>query len=281
MLVDDRSGRASADEEGTEVEPSHTESLHAICARVGFDLDRAKASLLDRMSLLAEYSEFYADAVRMASYAQKVFLHYDAAKASERFSLVERRTVVLACLFSDVGKTGPERADADARRLIVEMFAVEGVRDETMPVAVFLRTYFPADFEQRVARFDMLGLDPGMPIRQFWNLHSGWTLAIAETAGLPLEAVAAAAAHHLLEGVNPNAIVGEDHGFTRQFGENSHFDRAEKLVIVLDKYDAVRRRGQRTHDQTIAWLREHVEKNPRFRGDAELEALIGDVDLVL
>ena len=263
------------------MEPGQIECLRGICAEVGFDLDLAKASLLERMRLLAEDSQFFADSIRIASYALAVFRHYEADRPSETFSLVERRTVVLGCLFSDIGKTGPERADADARRLIVEMFAVEGVRDDTMSVAVFLRTYFSADFEQRAARLEGLGLSPEMSIRQFWNLHSGWTLAIAETAGVPAEAVAAAASHHLLDGVNPQDIVGEDGRFTRAFGENLRFDRAEKLVIVLDKYDAVRRRGRRLHDETIAWLRERIEKHARFRGDAEFETLIADVDLVL
>jgi hypothetical protein len=258
-----------------------TESLRVICAEVGFDLDKAKASILDRMVLLAEHSETFDDAIRMASHARDVFRYYEAHKPSESFSLIERRTIVLACLFSDIGKSGPERADDDGRRLIVEMFSVEGVCDDTAPVSSFLRTHFAADADQRIARFAALGLDPAMSMRQFWNLHSGWTLAIAEAAGLPLEAVAAAATHHYLDNVNPQDIVGDDHRFTREFGENATFDRAEKLVIVLDKYDAGRRRGQLTHDQAIAWLRQRVATNERFRGDPELETLIGDVEVVL
>ncbi len=256
-------------------------SLRAYCSRVGFDLDRASGSLLERMRLLAERSKTFDDATRTASYAERIFDHYDATKPSAKFTPLERRTVVLACLFSDVGKTGPVGADEADRRLIVDMFSVEGVRDETQPVSRFLRTYFPDDCEKRIARFAALGLDPEMSMRQFWNLHSGWTLAVAEEARLPPEAVAAAATHHLLDDVNPQAIVGDDHRFTRDFGENRTFDRAEKLVIVLDKYDAVRRRGRRTHAEAIEWLRDRVASHPRFRGDRELETLIDDVDVVL
>lgn len=258
-----------------------TDTLRRICAGVGFDVERAEGSLLERVALLAERSESVADSVRMVRYAEAVFRLYDAEAPSKSFSPLERRTVVLACLFSDVGKTGPDEADPDGRRLVAEMFAVEGVRDDRITVSEFLRAYFPGDADERVARFERLGLDPAMSIRQFWNLHSGWTLAISERAGLPREAVAAAATHHLLEGVNPDAIVGEDGRFTRDFGDNVAFDRAEKLVIVLDKYDAVRRRSGRDHAATIAWLRERLATNPRFRGDAELAALIDDVDRAL
>jgi hypothetical protein len=233
------------------------------------------------MQLLAEHSNTFDDARRMTSYADRIFRHYEAAKHGEAFSALERQTVVLACLFSDIGKTGPAHADADARRLIAEAFAVENVQDDAQPVATFLRTYFPADAEERLARFVALGLDPAMSVRQFWNLHSGWTLAIAEAAGLPPEAVAAAATHHLLDDINPRSIVGDDDRFTRRFGENSTFDRAEKLVIILDKYDAAMRRGGRTHDEAIAWLRDRIAKSVRFRDDAEFVELLADVNAVL
>jgi hypothetical protein len=260
---------------------NRTAALRAICAEVGFDLDQATPALVERMWLLAEYSQTFDDAVRMAGYARQVFAYYEAHKPSEAFTPSEQRQIVLACLFSDIGKTGPAHADRDGQRLIVEMFSIEGVRDETMPVATFFRTYFPNDAEDRIARFTALGLDPALTLRQFWNLHSGWTLDIAETASVPLDAVAAAATHHYLDNVNPQSIVGADHRFTRAFGENTAFDRAEKLIIILDKYDAVRRRGHLDHDAAIAWLRDRISKNPRFRDDAELATLIGDVEIVL
>ena len=81
--------------------------------------------------------------------------------------------------------------------------------------------------------------------------------------------------------MNPRAIVGDDQRFTRAFGSNTRFDRAEKLVIMLDKYDAVRRRGRRSHEHAIAWLRERIASNPRFRNDEELATLVADLDTVL
>jgi hypothetical protein len=161
------------------------------------------------------------------------------------------------------------------------MFAVEGVQDDAQSITKFLRTYFPGDAEERIRTFAALGLEPEMSIRQFWNLHSSWTLQVAEAGGVPAEAIAAAATHHLLDDVNPDAIVASDHTFTRSFGDNAAFDRAEKLIILLDKYDALRRRGRKTHDQAIAWLGERVESHPRFRGDAEFLALIDDLDAAL
>jgi len=259
---------------------SPEQRLHAHCAAVGFELE-ADGMLLERMRLVGEESKTFDDALRMASLAQRIFRYYETTKPASALTPVERRTVILASLFSDIGKTGPAHADADDRRLIAEAFAVENVRDDQQPVDAFLRTNFPADAEQRIARFQALGIDTGISIREFWNLHSGWTLTIVEAAGLPPEAVAAAATHHLLDDVNPESIVGDDDRFTRAFGQNVIFDRAEKLVILLDKYDAARRRGRLSHEKAMAWLRARIAKNERFHDDEELCALVADVDVVL
>lgn len=256
------------------------ERLRAICASVGFDLEHAKSSLVDRVRLLAEHTETVADAKRMTVYAERVFRRYEDEKPREAFSDLEKQTVVLGCLFADIGKSGPEHASSEDRRLIAEMFSVEGVRDDTISVHRFFHDYF-ADAESRVARFEALALDAAMTIRAFWNLHSAWTLDIAEAAGLPREAVAAAASHHLLEDVNPQCIVGHDQRYTREFGKNFAFDRSEKLIILLDKYDAVRRRGKRDHAAAIVWLRDLIAQNPRFCNDAELATLLEDVHQAL
>lgn len=255
--------------------------LRARCAALGFDLDEAGSSLVERMRLLATCSKVLDDAKRMSTYADRIFRHYDETKPARAFTPLERQTIVLACLFSDIGKTGPAGADADARKLVAEAFAIDNVGDDTQPVQDFLRVYFAGDAEDRVARLRAMGLDPTMSVRQFWNLHTGWTLEIAEAAGLPLEAVAAAATHHRLEDINPQAIVGDDDRFTRRFGENATFDRAEKLVIVLDKYDAVTRRGRRTHEEAITWLRDRLARSVRYRDDPEFRELLADIDAVL
>ena len=257
------------------------ERLRPHCAAVGFDLGVAEESLLERLRLAAEGSKTFDDALRLASFANRIFRHYDAHEPAKAFTADEKRAVILASLFSDIGKTGPADADATARRYVVDLFAVENVKDDQQPIETFLRAYFPEDAERRISAFAALGIPSSTTLRQFWNLHSSWTLAILERAGVPPEAVAAAATHHLLDDVNPGAIVGEDDRFTRRFGANAAFDRAEKLVIILDKYDAARRRGHLTHEGAIAWLRDRIAKSKRFHDDAELLGLVADVGHVL
>lgn len=258
-----------------------TERLRALCAEVGFDLGSLSPPVLARLLLLAENTETVNDCEQMVARARLLFRHYEATSPGQAFSEAEQRIVVLGCLFSDIGKTGPVHADASGQRLITEMFAVEGVRDEAQPVTSFLAAHFPEDGEDRVRRFSALGLEPRMSLREFWNLHSGWTLQIVEAAGIPAEAIPAAASHHLLDNVNPDALVASDRRFSRPFGENSAFDRAEKLIILLDKYDALRRRGRRSHEAAIEWLRARVERHSVFRTDVEFLTLIADLDVAL
>ena len=257
------------------------ERLRAICFSVGFNLLQPKAPLLERLRLLAAYSCTVDDAERMAAYARAVFRHYAEARPSEAFSELEERIVVVGCLLSDIGKTGPEHAGVEDQRMIVEMFSVEGVPDDTISVAHFIHTYFASDARERIDRFEALLLDPAMTIREFWNLHSGWTFSIAQAMEVPPEVVVAAATHHLIDNVNPEAIVGEDDRFAREFGDNEKFDRAEKLITLLDKYDAVCRRGRRTHHEAIAWLRDRIGKSPRYRRDPEIASLLSVLDRVL
>ncbi len=260
---------------------SSFERLRPICAAVGFDLERIRPSILARMRLLAETTETLNDCERAVRIADDIFSYYDVSKPLKRFTALERRIVVIGTLFSDVGKSGPAGASPDGQQLVAEMFAVERVIDEKTSVARFFEGQFPADAAHRARRFGALGLDAAMTMRAFWNLHSAWTLHIIQGDGVPMEAVPAAATHHILENVNPDALIAEDGRFTKYFGKHASFERPEKLVILLDKYDAALRRGHCTHDQAIAFLHEVIAKNHRFSGDHGFLELIHDLDVVM
>ncbi len=260
---------------------SSFERLRTICADVGVDVEGIRPSILARMHLLAETTKTLNDCERAVRIAGDIFRYYDASKPLKRFTALERRIVVIGTLFSDIGKTGPAGATLDGQQLVAEMFAVECVLDGGTSVARFFELYFPADADHRARRFGALGLDAQMTLREFWNLHSAWTLHIIQGDGVPLEAVPAAATHHILENVNPDSLIAEDGRFTKYFGKHASFERPEKLVILLDKYDAALRRGRRTHDQAIAFLREVIAKNHRFCGDHGFLELIDDLDEVM
>jgi hypothetical protein len=256
------------------------ERLGALCNPVGFDVRAIEPSVIERLRLLEEHTPTVEDAAHMVAQAYAVFRDYEERPERVAFSPSEQRVVVLGCLFSDVGKTGPLDASVSGQRLVARMFSVEGVKDDAQTVRKFLRAHFGKDADNALYELEALGLDPEMSIRTFWNMHAQWTLDVLQVSGIPKEAVVAAATHHMLEDINPSELVGEDGRFSQGFGDNHAFDRAEKLVIVLDKYDAARRRGKLDHAAAIEWLRARVQRHPTFGGDPELERLITDVERV-
>ncbi len=252
------------------------EELRQACERAGMDPDRLDPEILARMRLLAACTPTVDDCRRAMDLAEHVFDYF--AIGDEPFAEVEKATVRIGSLFSDIGKTGPRHASPADQRLIAQMFAIERVPNELLTITDFLEEYFPGDAPMRSERLKGLGLNLHSTMREFWNLHSTWTLDIMQSDGVPSEAVAAAATHHLLENVNPDSIVAEDGRFTRHFGTNGAFDRPEKLVILLDKYDAARRRGRQGHVEAIAWLRDLLSRHPRFSHDMEFMGLIAVLD---
>lgn len=266
---------------GTESTAVSVDALCGVCGEFGVRFDEVSPGIQARMTLLAEATETISDCTRIAKRAQQVFEYLEQHDPERAFSDLEKRIVVIGSLFADIGKTGPAHADANGQQLVVDMFSVEGVRNDKQPVSEFLSTYFPDDALARLRQFVALGLDPEMSMRDFWNLHAGWTLDIVRDGGVPAEAIAAAASHHLLENINPRDIVAEDGRFSTNFGDNLAFDRPEKLVILLDKYDALRRRSRGTHEAAIVWLDDLLQRHPTFQNDVQFALLLEAMDHAL
>jgi len=252
--------------------------LHEVLSNAGIQPHELDPLLTERMQLLASHTETLSDALRAIELAERM-LHAFASRG-QPFSAVEKATVVIGSLFSDIGKTGPLSATAAQQHLIVDMFSIERVPSGQISVAEFFRTYFPTDADARITAFESLGQDSQMTMRAFWNLHVGWTLELLQGRLVFEEAIPAAASHHLLDHVNPGSLVAEDGTFTLPFGTNAEFDRAEKLIVILDKYDAARRRSGLNHDAAMDWLRQLISKNLRFGQDPEFAQLLDTLDEV-
>jgi hypothetical protein len=250
-----------------------------VCARAGLVAGHVNPELTRRMLLLAEHTLTFDDCVRAIDVADEVFAFCE--QGPHPFNAADQMIVRVGSLFSDIGKTGPASASLSQQHIVARLFAIEGVRDEQVSLGSFIEDHFPGESQRIIDELARIGVHGELTLRQFWNLHSRWTFEILESSTLPVEAVAAAATHHLLEHANPGELVDENDRFTRDFGTNIAFDRPEKLVILLDKYDAVRRRGRRDHAGAMEWLRELIETHPRFGRDAEFRELLDVLDAAL
>lgn len=258
------------------------ERMRFLLTEIGLDIEKIRPDIIDRLILLAELTKVVEDEHSAIHLARAVFGWYESNRPESKWTEREQKTVIIGTIFSDVGKTGPRRASVEQQRVIAAIYSVDskdwGSEEDKLSVAKYIEKYFPEDYDRRIKVYVSAGLDPEITMREFWNLHAEWTLQIISGDGVPAEAVVAAASHHFIQGINPENIIAADGRFTKYFGENLSFDRAEKLICVLDVYDAFRRRGQMGHEQAILALRKKVDSSKSFAGDKGFHELIDVVD---
>lgn len=211
-----------------------------------------------------------------------------AQESGHPYNSDEQRNVVVGTLFTDIGKSGPLNATPEQSELISRMFAIENrPKDEVFgSIDNFLSMHFGRDAAYDAKQLQSLGLDTAqLSMRDFYDCHTKWTLEIISNDGVPKEAIPAAAAHHHLRGDNPYHILNGKDEYTDDFdfGRNHVFGREEKLVCVLDMYDAYVRRGHMEHRRAMEQLQKWVDStwNGRYAKDAELTQILKDLDATM
>ena len=238
----------------------------------------------ERWEILHRKTEVLQDEVRCIFLGNILFDFYDDVKPEKAFSHTEKRTFKIGEFCSDDGKSGPKGASKNVQECITDIYSIKNtnnLHEEKNSLRTFITDHFFADSKKRTQALESIGLDMNMPMRSFWNMHTQWTLDIIKGDGVPPEAVAGAATHHILEGINPDHVVGEHEEIAEEFGHGLRFNRAEKLIILIDKYDAVRFRGKRSHQDAILFLRNAVHRNLHYEHDGEFNELIDDMDIAL
>ena len=256
--------------------------MNELFEELGLNMEKFNPNILRKLFLLNKRTEIFKDEERSVHVAHALFRYYEDKLPNERFTDEEKRTILIGTMFTDIGKTGPRDATPEQEEVILDIYNVENIIDpKKITLAQFINDNFPEDADGRLTTLKEMGIDGGIKMREFYNLHVKWTFEIISGDGVPPEAVATAATHHMLEGINPEEIVGKDGRFTRYFGDNVSFDRAEKLIIILDKYDAFRRRGKKEHKEAIELVRDKIRSNPNFAEDGEFEELLDNLDAML
>ena len=256
--------------------------LRELFKELGLDVEKMNPNIVRKLLLLNERTETFKDEERSVHVARALFRYYEKNLLDIRFTDAEQRTVLIGTMFTDIGKTGPRNATPEQENLILDIYGIKNIIDpKKITLEQFVNDNFPEDAASRLTTLKEMGVEGDITMREFYNLHAKWTLETISGDGVPPEAVAVAATHHMLEGINPEEIVGKDGRFTKYFGDNLFFDRAEKLIILLDKYDAFRRRGKKEHKEAIELVRDKIRSNPNFTKDKEFEELLTNLDAML
>lgn len=260
--------------------------INGLLSEVGLPPETIASHIKERLVLLEELTPTIEDEKAAIAMASAVF--ETAAAAHHPYSEEEQRTVIVGTLFTDIGKSGPRQATPEQSRLIASMFSVENLPPEEVngSISDFLRCHAAAQAETAAGQLAGLGLDVhNQTMRDLYDAHTKWTLEILIGDGVPKEAIPAAAAHHHMRGDNPDAILDKHDEFNHHydFGHNRSYDRPEKLISVLDMYDAFRRRSRLDHDVAMEHLRTWIgtASNGRYANDSELAEILDDLDTTM
>jgi len=263
---------------GTERHREQTEQvdIRRLFAAAGIEGENVNPEIFARLELLQRNSGFLEDEQHAFNLAQALFAYYEREVPDRMFSVEEQHEVLAGTLLSDIGKTGPKNATLGQQEVILDIFRIENVENPQITVRKLLEQHYAGDADRRIAALQQLGIDASrMPMRDFWNMHAVWTLGIIQNGGIPQEDVPAAAFHQILERVNEQ-YVGAGGRYVNGFGKNLVFDRPEKLVILLDKYDAFRSRLGKSHQEAIVLTRNLIERTP-YANDWEFLELLTDM----
>jgi hypothetical protein len=261
------------------------ERVQTALQEVGLSSETVAPHILERMALLEELTPTLQDEVAAIGRSSKIF--EQAAAAGHPYTEEEQQIVRIGTLFTDIGKTGPRAASAEQARWVARMFAVENNPPEEVqaPVARFLKNHFPDEAQTAAAELEAIGVSvDGLTMRDFYNLHTTWTRELLTDSGVPADAIPAAAAHHRLRGDDPGHLFleGSD-AYAQQAGHNVAYDRPEKLVSILDMYDAYCRRGGLDHRAAMERLEGWLQKtwDGRYAQDPEIREIMADLDAAM
>lgn len=284
--------------------------------KVGLKPESSSAVFVSRLALLNEFTPIIRDEDRMVSYMERVF--DQAEKKHRAFPPNKKNTIKSGALFADIGKSGPKEANIQQSKLILSMYSENNISEEYLngPIKNFLGWLLSKYFENNenntlkenvngpVKNFltnhlgskeerlenagnllTSLGLNTDkLTMRDFFNLHTQWTYDLIKDSDLPKETIAAAVSHHRIRGDNPGIFKDDKSDlYIEEFGASARYGRAEKLVTMLDQYDAYRNRGMLNHKQTIHKLYELINtvRDGYYKNDSEFLEIIADIKISL
>src|SRR3989338_1189642 len=86
-----------------ETERDHMRELFK---ELGLDIEKMNPNIVRKLLLLNEKTGTFKDEERAIHLAQALFKFYEDNPPNQRFSALEKKTVLIGTMFTDIGKTG-------------------------------------------------------------------------------------------------------------------------------------------------------------------------------
>jgi hypothetical protein len=251
---------------------------------VDFEIEKFP-ELFERLVELSNLPEsHFDDAVKMEKIVEALW--GDIKKEKMNFTLSELK---LACLFHDIGKSGPVEANKRQRKIIINQifnteyfnpqkpeFKNKNIKNLTIGEALELENFsnkeeikqylktltlhiFYKDKKQIIE--EKLDLNKHRLI-DLWREHDYWTYQLLKKYGdqkIPKDLIIITSSHHTLEGYDPAMIDGN------MPNEAITLELLDKYLIVtlVDKYQAWIDRAGKNHDEAIKIIEKTIEQSHR------------------
>jgi hypothetical protein len=248
------------------------------------DVSRLSPKTITALEKLDEATDFLKDESQCIDLAVALFKKLERYPEL-RFSERQKMTALVGTLLSDTGKIGPESATPQQQQLICDIYRIREKVDPKTKLGDFVTDRIAS--KQGINLLKQMRLDPNMTMRDFYDIHSKWSGDIVGSdPAVPREAVVAAELHHLFENVpHLRGKISDKGEYENPYMPNKVIDRADLLVIFIDKYDAWRFRRKLSHADTMLELRKVVagytgpySANPEFKRVTEY--LLREIDTV-
>lgn len=241
--------------------------------------------VIGRLVLLEQKSEFNEDArqiERGVTNVLNLFLARYAGRYPELRLTAERKNFGrTAAILHDIGKSGPAEATSREQEAVVKLFAIEGINKPERSVGeIVAENFSEGEAEDLLRALAACSIDAKMTMTRFWNHHANWTHDILEKypAGLNKHIRLIAGSHHIDNEIDPYGTPGRGALKTAEIiktqGDEID-DLEERVLIVVDRYQAAIRRSRLNHREAINWLRKNLAK---YKKDDLLKLIIDAVD---
>lgn len=232
-----------------------------------YGVENCPQNVLDLLVRLEEGSHFNKDA-RMVEKGVANVLAYLQRQGKITFSPEQLKSIALASFLADIGKAFTPA--------VTRLFSAENIKNQSQTVLDTIRERFPDEETNLIPELQKVGVKSDISMREFWDLHIGWTNEIlgAYPETFNELVLTVAASHHGDRKLDPRNVLEKSADGKSVKIKNTislELKYAIFTLMTVDKYQARMVRGKATHEATMHYLEGALSE---YSGDPEMKNVL-------